>query len=703
VDAEGVVVDPGSAGREYGLVTRDGNVLRRVDPLGGNTFPESQEYASSDVYRERSFVYRRPYLGMGEHTQNGSTSPRYYYAWNAQTHGTHRGRGPLWHDAQTQGTPEGPVLGFTEALHQGAPTWFILAGRYVRRHAGDLPGQQPVSLDLGAGVYARSAARWAPASGVVDYLYLTDSARRFWRYDGNVWSQADAGVGGADLLWSTQWELWRAYGWTINKCQSDPFAAANWTLATAVGDESSPVTGMCDISSRMYFFKGNGTVWSQQSTTDNIPVFRGLQETSQPYNGRNPAFWQNQVFFRVGDGLYRLSGTDTAQIERVGPERLSNNTSPVRGPVRCFAGYAGWYGFVGVYNPHFYGPDGYDGDGSFLLRYGNWVPSEGDEEGLTKFVDSYDGAQVVWEGKKVSALGVCTNVAVLGGTAEVQNPRLYAGFEDGTYGWIKLPRNGPNPFDPQSGCEFTAGLSFLRWPRHSMDAPADLKDYLSVDVSGPYLDPYRWVTLSYRVDANGETQPWAQLAKPLWQTTNRVMFPVPSLGKILEMREDYNASAPPDPPPAQPSPYPPGPTLAEWQKLPTPVVSAAILREQLRPAFRAEYAFTVRAEDWAPRRDGGTSRLTAQMVRDLLRQAADAPATVRLVLPDEYAGDFTTVTYQETAKQSSKGQRYGQSSDIQVGMIAYRTNQLKGIFARYFDEVYSDLAVDFTYEDADQL
>src|SRR5262245_3989481 len=96
-DSEGNVVNPGATGREYGLMTADGHVARRVDPLGTGTFPEAQEYASSDVYRERAFVYRRPYLGMGERTQNGATTPRYFYAWNAQSYLTMRGRGPLWH------------------------------------------------------------------------------------------------------------------------------------------------------------------------------------------------------------------------------------------------------------------------------------------------------------------------------------------------------------------------------------------------------------------------------------------------------------------------------------------------------------------------------------------------------------------------------------------------------------------------------
>ena len=166
------------------------------------------------------------------------------------------------------------------------------------------------------------------------------------------------------------------------------------------------------------------------------------------------------------------------------------------------------------------------------------------------FSDGYDGAQVVWEGKKITSLGVCTTEAVMLADGEAGNPRLYAGFEDGTYGWIKLPRNGPNPFDPGAGCEFTEEVSYLRWPRHSMDAPADLKDFLSFDGSGPYLDPYRSVRIGYRVDPSDEADPWNHLAQELTQTGGRVLLGAPTMGKVIEVREEYVAERPPEVVPA---------------------------------------------------------------------------------------------------------------------------------------------------------
>jgi hypothetical protein len=702
-DPSGDVVNPGETGREYGLMTSGGTVTRRVDPLGAGTFPESQEYATSDVYRERAFVYRRPYLGTGERTQNGSTTPRYFYGWNAQSYLTMRGRGPAWHPADTGGVQEGATLGFVEGTHQGTLTWFILAGRYVRRHAGDLSGQQALSLDLGAGNYARSATRWRTRGpSPLEYLYLTDNLSRIWRYDGNVWTQV-TGIGTRSLLWSTRDELWGADAQFVTKCEGDPSNNGDWTLPVPCGDGLAPVSGLCDIAGRMYFFTDDGGVWALQADTTAIPLFRGLQTTRDARNGRNPTPWLDQIYFRSGNSFYRLTGTETAQFEPIGPERVQTNTSPVRGPVGAFTGVLGYYGFAGLYNSACTAPDGYTGPASFLVRFGMWAPSEGDEEGVARFVDGYDGAQVVWEGKELTSLAYCRTPSVVGATPGTAVPRLYCGFGDGTYGWVTQPRNGPNPFDPDSGCDYTTGLSFLRWPRHSMDAPADLKGYLSFDVTGPYLDPYRWVDLQYRVDPDGEGAAWQQVARPAWQTAERIPFPYPTLGKVIEVREVYGAVAPQASPPPQPGPYPPGPTLAEWQKLPTPVVASVVLREQLRPAYRAEYALTLRATDWAPRHDGATSRLTGQQIRALLEQAADAPATLRLVTPDETAGDFTFVTYQERMPQAGKLRRYGQSSLIDVTMVAYRTQPVKGIFTRYFEQTYAQLGDAPTYEDADDF
>jgi hypothetical protein len=95
--------------------------------------------------------------------------------------------------------------------------------------------------------------------------------------------------------------------------------------------------------------------------------------------------------------------------------------------------------------------------------------------------------------------------------------------------------------------------------------------------------------------------------------------------------------------------------------------------------------------------------LTAKQIRALLEQAADAPSTLRLITPDEKAGDFTFITYRERMPQAGRGRRYAQSALIDVTMVAYRTQPVKGIFTRYFEQTYAQLGDTPTYEDADDF
>ena len=382
-----------------------------------------------------------------------------------------RGRGPAWHPADTGGAARARCWRSSRRIHQGVLTLFILAGRYVRRHAGDLPGQQPVSLDLGAGNRARSAARWRTRGPTPqEFLYVTDSLSRIWRYDGAVWAQVTT-IGTRSLLWSTRDELWGADREFVTKCEGDPANPADWTLPVPCGDGIALVSGMADVASRMYFFTDDGAVWSLQADTTAIPLFRGLETTRDPRNGRNPTPWLNQLYFRSGDSFYRLSGTETATFDPIGPERLQTNTSPVRGPVGAFAGALGYYAFAGVYNPRCSAPDGYEGPclvPAPVRQLGALGGGRGGRGAVPGRLRRGPGGV---GGQGDHQPGVRRHPQRGGQRPGHRHPRLYAGFADGTYGWVTQPRNGPNPFDPDAGVEFTSGLSFLRWPRHCDGRP----------------------------------------------------------------------------------------------------------------------------------------------------------------------------------------------------------------------------------------
>jgi len=178
---------------------RDGMVGKRVLPMTNFSAPV-QEEQTSDIYRERSYSWRKMDLGYGDFSQQSNGAPaRYFYSSNAWHAGALRGLGPRFRQL-TLGAAEGEVAGFAEAVHEtgGVPVTrlFAFAGRYVRRWDGETGAAQALSLDLGAGITVRSWTRWtAGGPGQQDALYLTDSRApvgHLWRYQGAAWTDLTA-------------------------------------------------------------------------------------------------------------------------------------------------------------------------------------------------------------------------------------------------------------------------------------------------------------------------------------------------------------------------------------------------------------------------------------------------------------------------------------------------------------------------------
>jgi hypothetical protein len=674
-------------GPPEGLMLRDGIVGKRILPMSNFQAPV-QEETTSDIYRERSYSWRKLFLGLGDFTQQSNGVPaRYFYATNAWHSGAMRGLGPRFRQL-TLPAAEGEVAGFVEAIHVVATVpvtrLFAVAGRYVRRWDGETGAEQALSLDLGAGVVGRSWTRWtAGGPGQQDALYLTDDRPpigHLWRYQGNQWTDLTAaGAPPAAFVLATGPELWRVSGTTdqpntpfaVSKCEADPTVPANWTAPIPVGDASVPVTGLSELQMRLFVHKADATVWALQGGIDTGTARNltpDLRESRDPDNGKRPAAWLGALYFRAGDSLWRFTG---AAAERIGPERLVDNTSPVRGPVTAFCGHGAWYGLGAVYNASL--------ATSYVVQYGNWIPSEETSPagGAHQFIASWEGSLCDLANKRVTALAVSTHEDVVGTPPTGGNPLLLVGFSDGTYGWLRLPRDGPSPFTPDAHlapADFTDQSSFTRMPRHSLMAPADVKAYLSFSSSGPVLDDARWVEVEYRVDPVGREAPWTGLAGRLTQHGARVLFPEDTTGRVLDVRERYRAQ--------RPAADGGTPSWADFDQIPTPVVATLTLREQLRPAFRFEYGFTVLAHDGVARRDGASDRKTAAQTRNLLVDAAQDPGHVVLTLPDETVSRFALIEFQEAVPPDGRFRRRGVAWDLSVSAAAYMTRSIYGLFGR---------------------
>jgi hypothetical protein len=725
--------DPVNPGIDVGLMATGGLVGRRLTPVSG-AVPTDQSYESSDVYQERSYVYRWPLLGFGDSTEarpgasgGGGNTPRYAWAENVWFAGAFRGLGPRWRHFAASGTgalpaAEGEHAGFVEALHSAGPPvqvrLFALAGRYVRRWDGPTAAEQALSLDLGIGpgglpVVAETAARWQAAGvGGQDALYLTDSSARLWRYQSGGWTQLDlsatpgftlpagspdAGGGGARYVHATGPELWRAWGNRVAKCELDPATPGNWTSWIEVGDASVPISGLGDLGQRLVICKADGTAWGLQGGVDTgtaRDLTPHLRTTPSPQRdfGKRPAPWLDPqsgggaLYFRSGDSLARLVAPGGAGVgtQPVGPERLADNTTPLRGPITALAGYGGWCAYATQYTQ--------DTATGHLLQYGAWIPSSSatPESGTSTFVEAWNGALVEWPGRRPTSLAVTTLDDVVGDCQAAAsgapagagaNPVLLAGFADGSYGWCRLPADGPNPFG--EGAQLVpadfASSGMVRWPRSALGMAGDTKLYLSVAATGPALDQWRWLEVAYALDraspqegAGSGSATWATLSRPLTDQGQRSYFPDSTYGKVLEIEERLRAS----PPPAGHA------GEAAFEALPTPVLATLIVRQQLRPAFRLEYAWISPAHHGLARRDGASDRHTPAQLRNAVVRAAQDPGLVRLVLPYEVAGQFSLVTYQETIPAAGRLRRRGVAFDLAVSAVSYRTVALTGIFGR---------------------
>lgn len=699
-----------------GLRLREGVMGKRILPLENYSAPV-QEYGTDDLYLERSYVFRRAYAGMGDSSQQSNGNPpRSFYASNAWHHGAYRGQGPRWHPIVPVGGAAGEHAGFVEAVGPtaGALALFALAGRYVRRVTGLNDPDQALSLDLGAGVVVETATRWT-AAGVTggDGLYLTDSNAHLWRHQVGTWTDLSATTSAPDcrFICTTGVELWRALGNVVSKCEGDPGVGASWTADIPVGDEEVPISGLGQLWGQLFVFKQDGTVWTLQGGADvgrARNVAPGLAVTPHPANGRRPASWDNALYFSAGAGFWRLTSSGAGvTVDRVGPERLVDNTSPVRGPVTAFCGYDAFGAYGAVHNT--------SEGAAFLLGYGNWVPTEeaSPDAGSFRFTPAWNGSLLDLAGERITALAVTQLSAVVGApdpanpwtATDRGNPLLFVGLADGTYGYVALPRDGANPFSPAAHLgpdDFTDRLSFTRWPRHTLMAPGDIKAFLSFAATGPVLDEARAVRPEFRIDPVGEADPWSTVAVPLTENGRRVLFPDDSWGRVIDVREVYATLAP--------APVslgegalaaPPGTVegrATDLDRLPGPVVATLTLREQVRPAFRLEYAGTVMAHWKVARRDGGSSRLTPPQTRNLVVAAAQDPGHTFLTMPDETVGRFALIQFQETVPPDGAFRRRGLAWDLALTAVQYRTQSVFGIFDRLNATTFGSLD-DRTFHD----
>ncbi len=658
----------------------DGILVGRKTQTLENVAPTEQQYDSAPVYKERTFAFR-PTRGMGERVQSSHTSRRYRYMINCQVVGNLFGKGPRTHTISPSST--GSVRDFVEGLHGGVLTQFILAGRYALRRADDTSSGQAVSRDFGSGRIATSAVRFkGNYASPVDGVYVATDNGQLWQYDGASWNSATLPAGFTPSFLETIGdELWAGGGNVARKCTGDPLLAGSWSGAFTIGEASSNLTAIRQVDNRLFFFKDDGGVYNINADGSDNDLFPGLRVTRDSSNARTVQAGLDSLWFRMGQSFYRLTAAGGAELTPVGPERLRDNDSEVQGPVQCFSFWGTMVGFAATYY----------GTNSYLMSYGQWqTPADGDAQPV--FVDQWDGALVKWANRQATCMRIS-------GIAS-PDTRLYVGFADGTWDYIKLV---PNPFAPDSGAEFTLDASTMYVPIHHAMFQADWKSYSGFSVFGPVLNASDFARIRYRTEL---TKPYATLSTPFTSPAQRVdvstditRTSVPgtvaqfigvtvgslagttvgslktrqntdlqqsTAGKFVDVKIELINSSAAD----------------------TPVIEGIGIHESVRPRLKLDFSGIVDARGFVAKLDGSTDRRTGDDVRDLILQAAGAPGAVTMTLPDETVQGLSFFGYTERMQRST-GRGRGWLIEFQA--TQFRTETIYGTVRRLRGTLVGDL------------
>ena len=625
------------------LTNEQGLLVARKQQMLDQVVPSEQEYGSAPVYRERTWT-GRPTGGYGERVQSSYGDHRYYWGMDVQVHGGLFGKGPRLHPTVASGST-GAVWQFIDAPNaSGALVQFILSGTKVFRRVDDTDANQVLDRDFAPGQ--------VPSAVVFQGGYAGATANLYVAANGPMWERTPSGTWTACTLPATfdverleviAGELWAADcgRCVIRKVTADPKVAANWSGPIFVGDPSVRISQIKQNGNQLFIFKENGTIFSLNSDGSVNDLFPGLKSTPINFdNGFRVASWLNALWFTSGNSFYRM--TADAQLEPTGPGKMLDNASPVRGILRNFCGWGGYRAYATLHNP--------ETGTTYLVRYGNWEARATEAGTSWTMDDQWDGAEAHW-GKVGSAL------AVSGASGQ---ERLYIGFSDGTWDWLKLVQN---PLAAGSGAEFTLGPSELIFPLHHAMFQADLKHWLGFSIFGPVIRVGDEATLYFRLMASAGAPPmdptgdWLLLGE---FTNNGQRIPAPSnlVGNALQLKI----------------------ALSNENVLSTPVIEIVAIHERVVPAFKRDLSMSIDARGFSTRMDGAVARYEADKAHQVLMNVAASPGSWAMELPDETINEIAVFGYQERLLPMQAGGGRGWAVDVQA--TQFRILTIYGIIGR---------------------
>jgi hypothetical protein len=628
------------------LPNDQGLLVGRKQQMLDAVVPSVQEYGSAPVYRERTFPLH-PVGGYGERVQSGYGDKRYYWGQDIQLDGGLFGKGPLTHQIVPTSTAGGGVAKLLDVpIDAFTRTQLILAGTKVYRRTDDSNLGQVVLKDFTPNAAYDAVVFQGGFSGAAQSTYVTTNGGALWeRTPGNVWTVCLLPAGfAAYRLEVVGGELWAAdvVNSIVRKVTSDPKVAANWSGPFFIGNPSSRISALRQTNNQLTIFKEDGGVFTLNSDGSANDLFAGLRGPIDANNGANAAAWLGALWFRSGPSFYRLD-VPSNQLTPTGPGKLLDNASPVRGDVRTFCGWGGYRAYLTLYNP--------TTATSYLMTYGNWEPHLSEEGTSFTFDDQFDGSLAHWPNRTATAMAI---------SSVTGQDRLYVGFSDGGWDWIKLVRS---PLAADSGAEFVTGPSEITFPLHHAMFEADLKHWLGFSCFGPVMRPGDEVALYYRIMASAGSPPtdptgdWLYLGEFV-KNGQRIDAPPNLVGNALSLKA----------------------SLSNTNQTDTPVIEIIAYHERVVPAFKRDVSMTIDGRAFQTRLDGAAVRYNADDVHKAMMNFAAAPGSIAIELPDETVNEVAIFGYGERMAPMAAGGGRSWAMDIQA--TQFRILTLYGIIRR---------------------
>lgn len=633
------------SGVEIQLVPDDsGDLLGEKSQTLDNVAPTEYSPAAYPQYAERTFEFRRMELGMGLKRQvDGFPRAVYYDLGIDGSIGGTFGLGPKFHqqDGVTGAAFRDRAIGRDGSVDKE----FGAFGQYVAVRDSDLSSGWTVIGDFGAGRTVLQLARFMN-QGVnpIDAVYAVLDNGDFWQYDGSAWNACSLPTGFLPTaVCVVNDEMFLCGGGELRSVNADPLIDTNYSGAVFVGEVSAPTTWLAGLHGMLFVFKEDGVysvsgLGGTLEVTDLTPEFR---YTRNPTNGVGAKAWNDALWFRWGDTLWKATSPQAggiAQFEPVGLSILMENDSEVRGYPIGLDGHNNWFGYFVVV----------DDTDSYLCKWGSWLNPRESNPQQYLFAEVPHGALAKWTGK------VATRVWVSPIAGTDQQQRLYVGFEDGTTEYTKLPRHTPSPFQAGSGCEFV--LTGQRYaPEIDCDWPAESKSWRAVTAFAPSLDATRVMRYFYR---DSDQVAWTEFTDQFTSNTQRRDFPSNFGSKRLQQyvqleTADENSS----------------PTVEGWG-----------LHYSVVPAVILEYAGAADARLYRVRRDGSVDERDPNIIRQAILTAVGVVGAVACTLPDGSQRELNFFRYSEALQR--KWQRVGREWIHPFRAIEFRSITVYGTHRR---------------------